>query len=97
MQKQLHEEGHYLAGVPGFYHDMAGNWTISKERRGNPRTGLKNPRRKNSGLQIRLDSIKESFRWITSIGKQGWLVEAEMLDPYRWRAYPDSPSDRGDL
>ena len=24
IAKQLHEEGHYLAGVPGFYHDTAG-------------------------------------------------------------------------
>lgn len=70
IAKQLHEEGHYLAGVPGFYHDMAGNWTISKERRG-ILVPARTPEGKIQGLQIRLDSIKKGkFRWITSIGKQ---------------------------
>lgn len=26
IAKQLHEEGHYLAGVPGFYHDMISSY-----------------------------------------------------------------------
>ena len=70
IAKQLHEEGHYLAGVPGFYHDMAGNWTISKERRG-ILVPARTPEGKIQGLQIRLDFIKKGkFRWLTSVGKQ---------------------------
>ena len=49
---------------------MAGNWTISKERRG-ILVPARTPEGKIQGLQIRLDSIKKGkFRWITSIGKQ---------------------------
>ena len=70
IAKQLHEEGYYLAGVPGFYHDTDGSWTINKEKRG-ILVPARTPEGKIQGLQIRLDFIKKGkFRWLTSIGKQ---------------------------
>ena len=70
LAKQLHAEGYYLGGVPGFYHTKEGAWTFVQERR-----GILIPARdqdgKIQGLQIRLDKIKKGkFRWISSIGKQ---------------------------
>ena len=70
IAKQLHEEGYYLAGVPGFYHDTDGSWTINKEKRG-ILVPARTPEGKIQGLQVRLDFIKKGkFRWLTSIGKQ---------------------------
>ena len=78
LAKQLHEEGYYLGGVPGFYHTKDGRWTFANERRG-ILIPARNPDGKIQGLQIRLDNVRKGkFRWISSIGKrdgckaEGW-------------------------
>ncbi|MBQ9687042.1 MAG: DUF3854 domain-containing protein [Oscillospiraceae bacterium] len=69
LAKQLQNEGHYLAGVPGFFRTKDGNWTFICESR-----GILIPARdmngRVQGLQIRRDSsVKGKFRWISSVGK----------------------------
>ena len=78
LAKQLHEEGYYLGGVPGFYHTKDGRWTLAQERRG-ILIPVRDPDGKIQGLQIRLDNVRKGkFRWISSIGKrdgckaEGW-------------------------
>ena len=78
LAKQLHEEGYYLGGVPGFYHTKDGRWTFAQEHRG-ILIPVRDPDGKIQGLQVRLDNVKKSkFRWISTIGKrdgckaEGW-------------------------
>ena len=70
IAKQLQSEGHYLAGVPGFYHTKDGSWSLVHERRG-ILIPARTPEGKIQGLQIRRDNTqKGKFRWISSVGKQ---------------------------
>ena len=70
IAKQLQSEGHYLAGVPGFYHNKDGCWTLINEKRG-ILVPVRDPDGKIQGLQVRRDNIKKGkFRWISSVGKQ---------------------------
>ena len=70
IAKQLQSEGHYLAGVPGFYHNKDGSWTLIQEKRG-ILVPVRDQNGKIQGLQVRRDNIKKGkFRWISSVGKQ---------------------------
>lgn len=70
IAKQLHREGFYLAGVPGFFHNDKGEWTLIREKRG-ILIPARTPDGKIQGLQLRIDnSQKGKFRWISSVGKQ---------------------------
>ncbi len=70
IAKQLQAEGHYLTGVPGFYHTKEGSWSLVHERRG-ILIPARTPDGKIQGLQIRRDNTKRGkFRWISSVGKQ---------------------------
>ncbi len=66
IARQLRMEGHYLAGVPGFYRDSSGSWSFIGEKR-----GILIPVRDRfgriQGLQIRRDNVaKRKFRWVSS-------------------------------
>lgn len=78
IAKQLMSEGHYLAGVPGFYRTENDQWTFIHENR-----GILIPMRDLSGniqgLQIRRDNTeKRKFRWVSSAERkdgckaEGW-------------------------
>ena len=70
IAKQLHKEGYYLSGVPGFFHNDKGEWTLIREKRG-ILIPARTPEGKIQGLQLRIDdSQKGKFRWISSVGKQ---------------------------
>ena len=70
IAKQLHRDGFYLAGVPGFFHNDKGQWTLIREKRG-ILIPARTPDGKIQGLQLRVDdSQKGKFRWISSVGKQ---------------------------
>lgn len=77
LAKQLQSEGLYLAGVPGFYRDDSGRWTLTNEKRGIliPARDLEG---RIQGIQIRLDNVKKAkFHWISSVGKlDGCAAEA---------------------
>ncbi len=79
LARKLMEEGHYLAGVPGFYRDKDSNWTFAYNRR-----GILIPVRDHcgriQGLQIRRDKAeKRKFRWLSSADfpdgccAEGWI------------------------
>lgn len=87
LAKQLQSEGHYLAGVPGFYRDTNGSWCFIHEKR-----GILIPVRDHSGriqgLQVRLDNVsRRKFRWISSTDKkdgcsaEGWTHLAGSVRP----------------
>ena len=70
LAKQLRSEGHYLAGVPGFYRDTNGSWSFIHEKR-----GILIPVRDHlgriQGLQVRRDNVtKRKFRWISSTDQE---------------------------
>ena len=70
LAKQLRSEGHYLAGVPGFYRDTSGSWCFIHEKR-----GILIPVRDHlgriQGLQVRRDNVtKRKFRWISSTDQE---------------------------
>lgn len=70
ISKQLHSEGCYLAGVPGFFHTADGGWSLAQEQRGII-VPVRTPEGKIQGLQIRRDNVKKGkFRWLSSVGKQ---------------------------
>lgn len=70
IAKQLHKDGFYQAGVPGFFHNDKGEWTLIREKRG-ILIPARTPEGKIQGLQLRIDdSQKGKFRWISSVGKQ---------------------------
>lgn len=70
IAKQLHRDGYYLAGVPGFFHNEKGEWTLIREKRG-ILIPARTPDGKIQGLQLRIDDFqKGKFRWISSVGKQ---------------------------
>ena len=66
IARQLQKEGHYLAGVPGFFRNENGEWTFFQKLR-----GIIIPVRdicgRIQGLKIRLDNVqKRKFRWFAS-------------------------------
>lgn len=66
LAKQLQSEGHYLAGVPGFYRNDSGAWTLYHQHRG-IYVPVRDINGMIQGIQIRLDkSDKRKFRWVTS-------------------------------
>jgi len=70
IARKLQDEGLYLSGIPGFYRDDNGNWTLAKITRGIliPVCDIQG---RIQGLQIRLDDNKRrKFRWISSNGRQ---------------------------
>ena len=70
IAKQLHRDGYYLSGVPGFFHNDKGEWTFIREKRG-ILIPARTPDGKIQGLQLRIDDTqKGKFRWISSVGKQ---------------------------
>lgn len=78
LAKQLLSDGHYLAGVPGFYHNTNGEWSFIRESRG-IMIPVRSPEGKIQGIQVRRDNLtKRKFRWISSVGKpdgtpaEGW-------------------------
>ena len=69
LAKQLHSEGFYLSGVPGFYHTEDGGWSFVKNFRG-ILIPVRNQDGRIQGLQVRRDDVsKRKFRWISSAGK----------------------------
>lgn len=78
IAKKLMDNGHYLAGVPGFYRGKDEKWAFVHEQR-----GILIPARDSDGqiqgLKIRRDNTsKGKFRWVSSVGKndgcqaKGW-------------------------
>lgn len=66
ISKQLLSEGHYLAGIPGFFRTETGDWTFVNENRG-ILIPVRDTEGHIQGLQIRLDHTeKGKFRWISS-------------------------------
>lgn len=58
--------GHYLSGVPGFYHNDNNAWTFVKSNRG-ILIPVRDYEGRIQGIQIRLDSTeKRKFRWVSS-------------------------------
>ena len=69
IAKQLAGEGHYLAGVPGFYKTESGQWSFVQENRG-ILIPVRNENGQIQGLQIRRDNVtRRKFRWVSSVGK----------------------------
>ena len=69
IAKQLETEGFRLAGVPGFYRDKSGAWTLASEKRG-ILVPAKDRYGRIQGIQVRRDNVKKrKFRWISSIGR----------------------------
>ncbi len=66
IAKQLLSDGHYLAGVPGFYRTNSGEWTFIHDSRG-ILMPVRNKDGLIQGLQIRRDSSdKRKYRWVSS-------------------------------
>lgn len=69
IAKQLHSEGYYLSGVPGFYHRKDGTWNLAKDHRG-ILIPVRDYKGRIQGLQIRRDNTqRRKFRWFSSVGK----------------------------
>jgi len=65
LSKQLLDEGHTLAGVPGFYM-KDGQWSFVPEQRG-ILIPVRDVEGRIQGLQVRRDNaVKRKFRWISS-------------------------------
>lgn len=66
IAKKLLADGHYLAGVPGFYR-KDGEWTFIYERRG-ILIPVRDVQGRIQGLQIRRDNAsRRKFRWVSSV------------------------------
>lgn len=78
IAKRLQADGHYLAGIPGFYRMENDNWTFVHESRG-ILIPVRNRFGQIQGLQIRRDNVeKRKFRWVSSTDRkdgcktEGW-------------------------
>jgi len=78
LAKMLMAEGLTLDGVPGFYHNEAGQWAFVQEQRG-ILIPVRDIQGRIQGLQIRRDNVsKRKYRWISSSGRlngcrcEGW-------------------------
>ncbi len=70
IAKTLLRDGHYLAGVPGFYKDGSDNWTLAGIKR-----GILLPARDMEGriqaIHVRLDDDSDGkFRWLSSVDRK---------------------------
>ena len=65
IARKLQGQGHYLAGVPGFYR-KDGQWTLCCEQRG-ILIPVRDMEGRIQGLQIRRDNVeKRKYRWLSS-------------------------------
>jgi hypothetical protein len=78
LAKRLRSDGHYLAGVPGFYRTEKNSWTFVHERRG-ILIPVRNIHGLIQGIQIRRDDAgKRKFRWVSGADQkdgckaEGW-------------------------
>lgn len=70
LARQLHEDGLYLSGVPGFYRDADGQWAFAEIRRG-MLIPVRDLHGRIQGLQVRRDNAtRRKFRWISSSERQ---------------------------
>ncbi len=80
LARKLMAEGHYLAGVPGFFRDENdGAWTFTHNMRG-ILIPVRDHKGRVQGLQIRRDNVeKRKFRWVSSADMpdgcraEGWV------------------------
>jgi len=79
LAKQLLEIGLSLAGVPGFYTDVSGDWTLVASKRG-IMVPVRDSQGRIQGIQIRRDyTEKRKYRWLSSSGMkdgrgaEGWI------------------------
>ncbi len=87
IAKQLRTEGHYLAGVPGFYRKDSGEWSFANDKRG-ILIPVRDYRGLIQGMQIRRDNTeKRKFRWVSSAEMkdgcraEGWTHLAGPVTP----------------
>lgn len=78
IARQLHSEGYYLSGVPGFYRNDENEWSFIHESRG-ILIPVRDVQGRIQGLQIRRDNVtRRKFRWVSSkdrqdgCGAEGW-------------------------
>jgi len=82
IAKRLLESGLQLEGVPGFYMDEDGSWTITRQKRG-IYIPVRDEKGFIQGLQIRRDNVsRRKYRWLSSsglessacgCGAEGWI------------------------
>ena len=79
LAKRLLADGHSLAGVPGFFTDMTGQWSFISNRRG-ILVPVRDIKGRIQGMQIRRDNVdKRKYRWLSSVdiqngcGAEGWV------------------------
>jgi len=71
LAKQMIGSGLKLAGVPGFYTNDAGEWTLVSENRG-ILIPIRDIQGRIQGIQIRRDNAdKRKFRWVSSRDRKG--------------------------
>jgi len=71
LARRLLANGHNLAGVPGFYRDIDGQWTFISNQRG-VLIPVRDIKGRIQGMQVRRDNIsKRKYRWISSNGMNG--------------------------
>ena len=71
LARQLHNMGHNLVGIPGFYSDSRGQWSFISMRRG-ILIPVRDIQGRIQGLQIRLDNqSKRKYRWVSSAEIEG--------------------------
>ena len=68
LTRRLLNDGHYLAGVPGFYREN-GQWSIVREARG-ILIPVRDLNGSIQGLQVRRDNTsRRKYRWLSSAGR----------------------------
>jgi len=80
IAKQLLSDGHYLAGIPGFYRNNEDKqWTFIQNQRG-ILIPVRDLQGRIQGLQVRCDNVKRrKFRWVSSSERldgchaEGWV------------------------
>ena len=71
LARRLQATGHKLAGVPGFYLDMDGQWSFISNQRG-ILIPVRDSKGRIQGMQVRRDNIsKRKYRWVSSNGMNG--------------------------
>ena len=79
LADQLLDDGYDLAGVPGFFTDIKGQWSFVSSKRG-ILIPVRDIQGRIQGLQIRRDNAdKRKYRWVSSAdmrngcGAEGWV------------------------
>lgn len=70
MVQKLLESGQTVKGVPGFYEDQDGKWTINfSSKNSGILIPIQSPEGKIQGFQIRLDQVMEGrkYIWLSSV------------------------------